>query len=327
MQENTIANGTIAKSELKAAVAAIQLLRENLAKVIRGKSQEIDFLISSVIAGESILIQDVPGVGKTTLAKALAGSMKLKFNRIQCTPDLMPADVFGVSIFNPKEGEFLFRQGPVFTNLLLVDEINRASPRTQSALLEAMAENQVTVEGTVYPLPSPFLVIATQNPLGYHGTFPLPESQLDRFAMQISMDYPDREVERDILFSESTGSSLDKIEPVLQLADVLKLQTSLASIQFDEKLADYLLDIVERTRKHDHIELGCSPRGAISYFRCVRALAMVRGRDYVLPDDIQDLAGLVLQHRLVLTTQFRRAEDRGVLELIQEIVDATHVPI
>lgn len=320
---STLVNGI----ELTQVQQKIAKLKQNLCSAIRGKQTEIEYLITSVIAGQSILIQDVPGVGKTTLAKALAASMDMRFHRIQCTPDLMPADVFGVSIFNPKTGEFHFRQGPVFTNLLLVDEINRASPRTQSALLEAMAEQQVTAEGKTYELNSPFIVIATQNPKGYRGTFPLPESQLDRFAIKISMDYPDAETELEILYQESQDPALGKLNAVVSLQEFSSIQRAAADVKFDRTLAEYLLAIVRKTREHTDIETGCSPRGAISFFNSVKAFALVKERSFVLPDDVQQLAPLVLGHRLALRRQSQQTAGRVTSEIVQDIIREIDVPV
>ena len=306
---------------------AIDGLKQQMSTVIRGKLSSIELLVATLIAGESILIQDVPGVGKTTLAKSLAACLDLEFQRIQCTPDLLPSDIFGVSIFHPQESEFRFRRGPIFTNVLLVDEINRASPRTQSALLEAMAERQVTVEGKTYRLESPFMVIATQNPIEHQGTYPLPESQLDRFAMQISLDYPDRETELELLYAPPPDVDHDVMRPILHADDVENLQASLEAVQFDRGLGDYLLQIVEATRAHPDIELGCSPRGAICFFRCVKAWAMVKGRDYVLPDDIQFLAAKILGHRLVARGSVTQQGAASSEALVGELVDQIDVPV
>ena len=305
----------------------IKDLKRNLESVIRGKGDVIDQLLVSVLAGESVLVEDVPGVGKTTLAKALAASLELNFQRIQCTPDLLPSDVFGTSVFNPQDGSFKFRPGPIFCNVLLVDEINRASPRTQSALLEAMGERQVTVEGTAHRLEPPFLVIATQNPLGFHGTFPLPESQLDRFLMQISMDYPDRQSELEILFNETRHASVDLLKPVLSRADLLLLQDSLKEVRFDKSLADYLLKIVESTRTDSRVELGCSPRGSIKLFKAAQAMALVNERNYVLPDDIQKVAANVLKHRIVMKRGSTQGTRNSLASLIKEIIDEIDVPV
>ncbi len=305
----------------------IRALKNNLGKIIKGKDSEVEFLVTALVAGESILIQDVPGVGKTTLARSLAASLDLEFHRIQCTPDLMPADVFGVSIFNPEDREFHFRKGPVFTNVLLVDEINRASPRTQSALLEAMAERQVTIEGKSHKLNSPFMVIATQNPSGSHGTFPLPSSQLDRFAIRMSMDYPDLESELEILYQQATSSGFESLEPVLSLEGVVDLQRQRDEVKFEKSLAEYLLAIVDQTRKHPEIELGCSPRGAVTWFKCSRALALVRGRDFVLPDDIQTLAPKILPHRLVVSSRLRNDSRQAELALVKELLESVDVPV
>lgn len=303
-------------------------LKNNLEKVIRGKSDVVEHILVSILTGESILIQDVPGVGKTTLAKALAASLDLSFQRIQCTPDLLPADVFGMSVFNPQSGEFHFRKGPVFCNILLVDEINRASPRTQSALLEAMAEKQVTIEGRTYSLEPPFIVIATQNPFGFRGTFPLPESQLDRFLMQVSMEYPDRDSELEILYNESKRASVDALQSVLSLGEVVDLQDRLNDVRFDESLANYLLAIVAATRHDERIELGCSPRGSIKLFRATKAVAVLRGRDYVLPDDIQHIAPLVLRHRVVLNQREQKSGSANqVDELLRELMGNIDVPV
>ena len=308
--------------KLQQATWRMDLLKQNLEKVIKGKPDVIRFVQIAILTGESILIEDVPGVGKTTIAKTLAASLELDFQRVQCTPDLMPSDIFGVSIFNPQDGGFQFRKGPIFCNLLLVDEINRASPRTQSALLEAMAEQQVTADGQTFQVPQPFFVIATQNPMGFRGTFPLPESQLDRFLMQITMDYPGRDSELEILYQES-GERI-KIEPVLYRDEILQLQTLLQSIGFDKSLANYLLEIVDLTRNDTRIQLGCSPRGAISLFKAAKARAMLEGRTFVLPDDIQNVARYVLQHRVVFESNVDRL---GRMDVIDDIVEQVDVPV
>ncbi len=241
-------------------------LRSNLTSVIRGKPEIVDDLIVALVGGGSVLLEDVPGVGKTTLAKALAASVEMSFQRVQCTPDLLPADIFGFSVFNPQVAEFQFRPGPIFCNVLLVDEINRASPRTQSALLEAMAEGQVTIEGTHYPLPPPFMVLATQNPLGFHGTFPLPESQLDRFFFQLSLDYPDAESEVEILYDQSITHPLRSIRAVLTKEELLACQAVVSRIRVDRSVANYLVEIVRRTRSDPQFEFGSSPRGSLMLF-------------------------------------------------------------
>ena len=313
---------------LEQFVQQIGELKQNIEKVIRGKSEVVDQLLIALLAGESILIEDVPGVGKTTLAKCLAASLDLEFQRIQCTPDLLPADVFGTSVFHPQEGTFHFRKGPIFCNVLLVDEINRASPRTQSALLEAMAERQVTVEGQTYSLEPPFMVIATQNPFGFHGTFALPESQLDRFLLQVSMDYPDRQNELDILYSESRRSGVEQLTSVLSKGELLGLQETLAEVRFEKSLADYLLEIVDRTRSDARIELGCSPRGSIKLFKAAQASALIDGRDYVLPDDIQKTAPAALKHRLILQRAGRSNRSQAEIQnLIQELISDIDVPV
>lgn len=313
-------------SPLVDARQKLHTLRRNLEQVIRGKSEVIEQIILVLIAGGSVLLEDVPGVGKTTLSKALAASLDLEFQRVQCTPDLLPADIFGFSVFNARDASFQFRRGPIFCNVLLVDEINRASPRTQSALLEAMAERQVTVEGTRHELPAPFLVVATQNPLGFQGTFPLPESQLDRFLLMLSLDYPDAESELEILYDQAVAHPLDQIRPVLTRDEVLHCQSLVGQVQVERSVGRYLVELVQRTRDDGRLRLGSSPRGALALFRAAQAAAFLAGRDYVLPDDVQQLAPLVLQHRVV-SAKASQATHALQREVIRDILREVRVPV
>jgi MoxR-like ATPase len=301
-------------------------LKENLQSVIYGKSECIDVLIVSLLAGGSVLIEDVPGVGKTTLAKALAKSIDAKFQRIQFTPDLLPADILGSSIYNPVTGDFRFDPGPVFCNILLADEINRASPRTQSALLEAMNENQATIEGKRHPLPRPFMVMATENPIEFHGTYPLPEAQLDRFLVRLGIGYPTVDVEIDILKSHAVTEPLERIEPVLTLEQVQQIQQEAAAVHVDESILEYIVEIVHATRRDNRLRLGISTRGTLMMSRAARARAYFQRRDFVVPDDVLWLVPYVLPHRILLTTKTRHSGTtaRGV---IADIVSHIKVPV
>lgn len=304
----------------------LQLLSQSLGEVIRGKDDVIRDMIIALLTGGSVLIEDVPGVGKTTLTKTLAGCLELKFNRIQSTPDLLPSDIFGFSVLNPQDGKFSFRPGPVFCNLLMVDEINRASPRTQAALLEAMAEGQVTVEGRRYQLEQPFMVFATQNPVGHQGTFPLPESQLDRFLFQLSMGYPDSESEVEILYDQSRASwNHNGTGSVLTKEELLECHTLVREVHVDRTIADYIVNISRRTRTHEQLELGCSPRATLMVFQAAQATAFLDGRDYVLPDDVQHVVPRVLRHRLVLARGAAGAAD--ITDIISEIMRDMKVPV
>lgn len=268
--------------------------------VFHGKQSVVRLALAALLARGHILFEDVPGVGKTTLANALAGALGLSFKRIQFTSDLLPSDVLGVSVFNPKTSDFQVREGPIFTNVVLADEINRAPPRTQSGLLQAMQEGRVSIDDETHQLPKPFLLLATQNPLEHHGTYPLPESQLDRFLMRLTIGYPDAKAERQILLeSASTRSRVDDIKPILTRDQVLALQEEVEQVRADESVMDYLMEIVRRTRTASGFRLGVSPRGSIALFRAARAYALTCGRDYLIPDDIRDLAVPCLAHRLL----------------------------
>lgn len=300
-------------------------LQKNLSGVIRGKPEVIEVLTIAVLAGGSVLMEDVPGVGKTTLAKALAKSLDLSFNRIQFTPDLLPGDILGSSIYNPREGTFAFRAGPIFTHILLADEINRASPRTQSALLEAMSESQATIEGERHPLPQPFFVLATENPVEFHGTYPLPEAQLDRFLVLLNLGYPDLQTEIDILFAQQTQHPLDAVQPSISKEELLKLQERVRQVRVDPSVARYMVEIVARTRQDKRLKLGVSPRGSLMLFRASQAAALLRGRDYVLPDDVQYLVPYVLPHRVMLTSQSKYG-GTGKLDVIADLLSEVSVP-
>ena len=303
----------------------LDLLRENLERVIQGKRESIHLLTIALAAGGSVLMEDVPGVGKTTLAKALARSISASFSRIQFTPDLLPADILGGSIYNPLNGSFDFRQGPIFCNVLLADEINRASPRTQSALLEAMSETQTTIEGTSRPLPSPFLVIATENPVEFHGTYPLPEAQLDRFLLLLGLSYPDPDVEVNILFTHANDHPLERLEAVVSPEEVLGIQQEVREIRVEKDVARYIVSIVEETRRDPRLKLGASPRGSLMLFRAAQASAYSQGRDYVLPDDVQWLALHVLPHRLMLTSKAKYG-GAGKQDVVRDILGKVKVP-
>ncbi|MBI5190347.1 MAG: MoxR family ATPase [Nitrospirae bacterium] len=307
---------------------AIDALVGNVGRVIKGKPDAVKLAVVALIGRGHLLIEDVPGIGKTTLGYSLARSVNCSFHRIQFTSDLLPSDITGVTIFNQTTQEFEFKEGPIFANIVLADEINRTSPKSQSALLEAMNEGQVTVEKTTFPLPRPFMVIATQNPLEYHGTFPLPESQLDRFMMRIKLGYPDMEHEKEILKASSERYIKDGLEPVLAGADVLKLQDLVDGVKMDDALLDYILAIVDATRRSDKLALGVSPRGALFLQKAARAMAMVSGRDYCIPDDIKGLAVPVLSHRVALNARGgfgRRAGDAE--DAVADIVEAVEVPV
>lgn len=310
---------------LRSAVGKLPELAESLSRVIRGKREAVDVLITSMLAGGSVLMDDVPGVGKTTLAKALARSIDVSFSRVQFTPDLLPSDILGASIYNPVDGSFTFREGPVFCNVLLADEINRASPRTQSALLESMSEAQVTIEGVRHELPSPFLVLATQNPIDFHGTYPLPEAQLDRFLIYLNLGYPDAETEVDILFAQAITHPIDSLKPVLTRADIVALQRGVREIHVDRSVGQYMVDLVTETRNDGRFKLGVSPRGSLMLFRATQAAAFLAGRDFVTPDDVQRMSGYVLVHRVVLTSKSRYGSV-SKLQVMEDILSKVPVP-
>ena len=310
----------------ESAAAPLDRLRKNLAGVIRGKGAAIDLLLTAMLARGSVLMDDVPGVGKTTLAKTLARSLDLDFRRVQFTPDLLPSDIVGSNVYNPADGTFRFRAGPIFCNVLLADEINRASPRTQSALLEAMGEGQVTVEGKSRPLADPFFVLATQNPVDQHGTYPLPEAQLDRFLIDLNLGYPDAATEVDVLYDQAVVHPLNSVEPVLSGDDLRAMQHAVREVVVERSIAEYVVALAAATRTDPRVSLGVSPRGSLMLFRTAQAAAYLAGRSFVLPDDVQAVASGVLTHRLILTPQSRHGgtDPRTVLA---ELVDGVPVPV
>ncbi|MBI3273434.1 MAG: MoxR family ATPase [Planctomycetes bacterium] len=308
------------------SLARLADLKQALGSIILGKADVVDRLLAALLARGHVLIEDVPGVGKTTLARALARSIACAFKRIQFTPDLLPSDITGISVLDPEKREFQFRPGPIFTNVLLADEINRSTPRTQSALLEAMNDGQVTVDGVSRPLAPPFLVLATQNPLEYAGTFPLPESQLDRFLMRLHMGYPSRAEERALLEAPRGTAEIERLAPVLSGAEVVELSRRVAGVRVEEPLCEYILSLVEATRRHTALVAGVSPRGSSALYRAVQALALVRGRAYAIPDDVKELALPVLAHR-VLPKSRRLGEGHGTsAAVIEELLGKMRCP-
>ena len=301
-------------------------LIENVGLVVLGKPEVIRLAIVALLAEGHVLIEDVPGVGKTLLARAIAASIDCSFRRIQFTPDLLPSDVLGSSIYHAPSGEFVFKPGPLFANVILADEINRTTPRTQSALLEAMSDRQVSIEGQTYPLPPPFIVLATQNPYEFEGTYVLPESQLDRFMLRLRMGYPIRSEERKVFASHRNGEPVETLSPVLTAAEVLQLQQGVRRVQVDDAITEYLLDIVHATRRSEDLHVGVSTRGALTLYRAAQSLALVSGRNYVVPDDIKTLVVPVLAHRVV-GKSFLQAGEFGAAEaIIRDIVDRIRVP-
>ena len=304
---------------------SIRKIEDNLSSVIRGKPESIRLVLVALMAGGHILLEDVPGTGKTTLAKSLARSIDGIFRRVQFTPDLLPADITGSNFYNPREGSFTFREGPVFANVLLADEINRTSPRTQSALLEVMSENQITIEGQRRNLPQPFFVIATQNPTEFHGTYPLPEAQLDRFAIRVTLGYPSAADEIEILYSQNDNHPFERLLPVVSCQEVLDLQQQVKQVKVERSIAEYILRLVEFTRNDPRLRLSLSPRGSLALYRTAQARALLESRDYTLPEDIRALAVPVLSHRMMLDTKARYG---GVTNahIIEEALEKTPVP-
>jgi len=310
-------------------VQKLEQLQAAISSVVKGKDETVRLALVALLGRGHLLIEDVPGIGKTTLANALARCLDLTFQRIQFTSDLLPSDVIGVSVFNQQSGEFEWKPGPIFSNIVLADEINRATPKTQSSLLEAMAEEQVTVEGKTRMLPLPFMVVATQNPTEHHGTYPLPESQLDRFMLRLHMGYPSNDDERAILRDRETRDPLDYLEPVMSESEILELQEMARAVKVDEALVTYLLNIVEMTRTSPSVELGASPRGSLSLFQSAQALALLEGRDYCIADDIKRLVIPCFAHRLIVSTQYTKITNRTneAEQILQEILTKVPVPV
>jgi MoxR-like ATPase len=314
--------GTSARTQISAVI-------DNIERAIYGKRDVIKLCVAGFLARGHMLIEDVPGIGKTTLARALAKSIDCSFARIQFTSDLLPSDITGVSVLDAHSRDFEFRAGPIFSNVVLADEINRTTPKTQSALLEAMNERQVSIDNVTYPLPRPFVVLATQNPVEYEGTYPLPESQLDRFTLRLKIGYPAKPDEVRILHRKGCGDPVEEMQPVLSAEDVIALQDSVHDVAVDDSLVDYVMAVVRETRLHDDIELGVSPRGTMAFYQTAQAYALVDGRDYVMPDDIKGLAVAVLSHRIILKS--RRKISGTATEtaenVVREILDGLHVPL
>ena len=311
--------------ETQSATSIAREIVDNVSKVIVGKQPVIERALAAVIAQGHILIEDVPGVGKTMLAKSISSSIGCSFKRIQFTPDLLPSDIVGISIYNQSTGEFQFRPGPVMAQIVLVDEINRATPKTQSALLEAMEELQVSVDGVTRPLEQPFIVMATQNPIEYEGTFPLPEAQLDRFLMRISLGYPSFTDELSVIEQQEKTHPIDELEAVASPEDVIKLQEAAKNVYVDTAVREYIVSLIEATRNHEDVSLGASPRASLGMFRAVRGMAILRDRDYVIPDDVKELAYAVLAHRLILSPAARmRGLHTG--QVIDGLLESVAVP-
>ncbi|HHV73859.1 MAG TPA: MoxR family ATPase [Thermoanaerobacterium sp.] len=304
----------------------INKIIDNVNKVIVGKAEEVKLVLIALLSGGHVLIEDVPGVGKTSLVKALAKSISADFKRIQFTPDLLPSDVIGVSIYNPEKGVFEFKQGPIMSQILLADEINRTSPKTQSSLLEAMEERQITVDGNTYHLPRPFMVIATQNPIEYDGTYRLPEAQLDRFMIRISLGYPDMKHEINMLKMFEALDPLEDLKSVVSIREILKMQDEVKSVYIDDNILNYIIDIVNKTRNSDMVLLGASPRAALNLMKAAQAKAFIEGRTYVLPDDVKYLCVPVLSHRIILKNEmrFNNIDEKSV---IKDILNTAKVPV
>ena len=305
---------------------AASKIKANIEKVLVGKGDVVDLTLAAVLSGGHILVEDVPGIGKTTMARCLAESLQCTFKRIQCTPDLMPSDITGVHFYNQKSGEFEFRSGPILAQIVLADEINRATPRTQSAMLEAMAEGQLTVDDLTIQLPTPFLLIATQNPIELEGTFPLPEAQLDRFLIRLRMGYPDEAQEEEMLARFNGANPLMDMQPVADGPEIVELQCLVQQVHVSPVLSNYIVKLVQATREHPDVELGASPRATMGLYRCSQAVAAIQGRDFVGPDDIKLLAPYTLPHRIIVKSQARLRE-RSAEDVISDVLAKVEVPV
>ena len=304
----------------------IKRLEDNITNVVLGKQDVARLCVVALLANEHVLLEDVPGVGKTLMGKAIARSVSGDFARLQFTPDLLPSDIVGSTVYNSTSGEFVFNRGPVFHNFVLADEINRAPPRTQSALLEAMSDHQVSVDGNTYQLPSPFMVIATQNPFEFEGTYVLPESQLDRFLMRISMGYPDKDFEKDIFKSHRNGEPVEELQSVVNIETVAELQANVRDVAVDESIAEYMMDIVHQTREMPELSVGVSTRGALLWYRATQAMALIDGREFVVPDDAKNLAVPVLAHRVMVKGFSQGGQRQSVEAIIRRITNEVALP-
>ena len=325
-QSKTIESSPGTREAAPTVATLAAAVKSSIGQVLVGKDPVVELTLAAVLSGGHVLVEDVPGIGKTTLARSLAESLRCTFRRIQCTPDLMPSDITGVHYYNQKLGEFEFRPGPILAQVVLADEINRATPRTQSALLEAMAEGQITVDDLTMPLPSPFLLIATQNPIELEGTFPLPEAQLDRFMLRLRLGYPEEADEEQMLSRFNSVNPMDEMEPVADEQAIIETQRQVRAVHVDPGLSNYVVRLTRSTRSHEDIELGASPRATLGLYRCSQAFAAIRGRNYVTPDDVKVIAPYALAHRTIITSQ-ARLRGRTAEEIILELLSQVEVPV